>query len=125
MFWSSMRPRAVTAFEFLLVFRDLRIMDHLFELSERERNEARAEMDEPPQALFLVGDYSAAASIPIGATLPLLEREHDLLPAAFHAAFIHSLCTWMPVYDHSAATAHAEMGLMDLVDEEIKESIYT
>lgn len=104
---------------------DLRIIDHLFATNERERNEARAEMDEPTQTLFLVGDYSAAASIPIGPTLPLLEREHHLLPAAFHAAFIDCLRKWTLVYGHSDAAAHAEMGLMDMVDEEIKESIYT
>jgi len=103
---------------------DLRIMDHLFELSERERNEARAEMDAPTQTLFLVGDYSAAASIPIGPTLPLLEREHNLLPAAFYAVFRDCLWKWMRVYDHSAAACHAEMGLIDMEEEELKESVY-
>ena len=48
---------------------DIRILDHMFEQSERERNEARAEMDDPAQSLFLVTDFSSAASIPIGATL--------------------------------------------------------
>jgi hypothetical protein len=103
---------------------DLRIMDHLFEVNERERNEARAEMDGPPRTLFLVGDYSAAASIPVGPTLPLLEGEHSLLPAAFHAAFIDCLQKWMLVYDHSDAAEHAEMGLIEMEEEEFKESVY-
>src|SRR5487761_23829 len=33
---------------------DLRILDHSFELSERQREEARAEMDAPARTLFLV-----------------------------------------------------------------------
>ena len=54
---------------------DLRILDHTFELSEREREEARAEMDAPACKLFLVADFSAAASIPIAPTLRRLEGQ--------------------------------------------------
>jgi hypothetical protein len=63
---------------------DLRIADTLFELSEQERNQTEAGREGSIQQLFLIGDYDAAASIPIGATLAHLEAEHDLLPAAFY-----------------------------------------
>jgi len=88
---------------------DLRIMDHMFDLTERQRNEARSEMSEPAQTLFLVGDFTAAASIPIGATLAHLEREHTLLPAAFYVVLVQDLWKWMRVYDCTAALEHAEM----------------
>ena len=75
---------------------DIRIMDHMFELSERERDRTRAEMDDPAQTLFLVIDFSSAASIPIGAALTsVLEREHSCLPAAFFVTFRHCLEKWM------------------------------
>lgn len=93
---------------------DIRLLDHVFELSERERDEARAEMDGPPQQLFLSVDYSSAASIPIGATLSVLERADKRLPAAFFVAFRHCLMPWMLVYDYDAAVEQAEMGLLSL-----------
>ena len=61
---------------------DLRITDSLFELTEQERNQVEAEREGMTDHLYLIGDYEAAASIPIGATLARLEAEHDLLPAA-------------------------------------------
>jgi len=69
-------------------------------LSPRERDEAEAEGEGSKTALYLVGDYEAAASIPIGATLPHLEQEHELLPAAFYEVFTTNLgsgcaCTTM------------------------------
>jgi len=103
---------------------DLRIMDYIFDLSPRERDEAEAEAEEPKTVLYLVGDYEAAASIPIGATLPHLEREHELLPAAFYEGFTTNLWKWMRVYDYSAAKEHAEMWTDGLNEEEIKESVY-
>jgi hypothetical protein len=66
---------------------DLRIMDYIFDLSPRERDEAEAEAEGPKTVLYLVGDYEAAASIPIGATLRHLEREHELLPDVFYEVF--------------------------------------
>jgi hypothetical protein len=51
--------------------------------------------EEQSQLLFFIGDYEAAASIPIGATLTQLEAEHDLLPAAFYQVFAANLCKWM------------------------------
>ena len=103
---------------------DLRIMDHVFELTERGRHQAEAEMEEPPHALYLVGDYSAAASVPIGPTWPFLEREHELLPAAFYRVLIDNLWTWMRVYDYRAALDHAEMWMEGMEEEELKESFY-
>ncbi len=103
---------------------DLRIMDQLFALNERERNEARADMDGPAQRLFLSGDFTAAASIPIGATLPHLEREHKLLPAVFYALFVHDLCRWMRVYDCRDALEHAEMAMIDIDEEQLQDSCY-
>jgi hypothetical protein len=50
----------------------LRIMDHPFELTEQERNSA--EIESPTTTLHLVGEYDAAASIPIRAALTHLER---------------------------------------------------
>ena len=103
---------------------DLRIMDYIFDLSPRERDEAEADAEESKAVLYLVGDYEAAASIPIGATLPRLEREHELLPAAFYEVFIANLWKWMRVYDYAAAKEHADMWTDGLSEEEIKESVY-
>jgi len=103
---------------------DLRIMDYIFDLSARERDEAEAEAEEPKTMLYLVGDYEAAASIPIGATLPHLEREHELLPAAFYEVFTTNLWKWMRVYDYAAAKEHVDMWTDGLSEEEIKESVY-
>jgi hypothetical protein len=100
----------------------LRIMDHPFELTEQERNSA--EMDNPTKMLYLVGEYEAAASIPIGATLRLLEREHELLPATFYKVFVHNLWKWMRVFDYSEALEHAEMWIEDLDEEDKAESVY-
>jgi hypothetical protein len=55
---------------------DLRITDSLFELTEQERNQVEAGREGMTDHLYLVGDYEAAASIPIGATLARLEAEH-------------------------------------------------
>ena len=103
---------------------DLRIMDYIFDLSPRERDEAEPDKEEPTTVLYLVGDYEAAASIPIGATLPYLEREHELLPAAFYEVFTTNLWKWMRVYDYAAAKEHADMWTDGLSEEEIKESVY-
>ena len=103
---------------------DLRIMDYIFDLNPRERDEAEAESEESKTVLYLVGDYEAAASIPIGATLPLLEREHELLPAAFYEVFTTNLWKWMRVYDYAAAKEHADMWTDGLSEEETKESVY-
>jgi hypothetical protein len=100
----------------------LRIMDQPFELTEQERNSA--ENESPTTKLYLVGEYDAAASIPIGATLTHLEREHELLPAAFFKIFVHNLWKWMRVYDYSDALEHAEMWMQDLDDDGEAESIY-
>ncbi len=99
-------------------------MDYIFDLSPRERDEAEAEAEGSKTALYLVGDYEAAASIPIGATLPHLEQEHELLPAAFYEVFTTNLGKWMRVYDYAAAKEHAEMWTDGLSEEEIKESVY-
>jgi hypothetical protein len=103
---------------------DLRIMDHEFDLTERERQQVEAEMEEPPQVLYLVGDYSAAASVPIGPTWPLLAREHELLPAAFYRVLVDNLWIWMRVYDYRAALDHAEMWMDGMEEEELRESFY-
>jgi hypothetical protein len=99
----------------------LRIMDHPFELTEQERNSA--EHESPATTLYLVGEYDAAASIPIGATLTHLERENELLPAAFFKIFVHNLWKWMRVYDYSDAE-HAEMWMEDLDNESEADSVY-
>jgi hypothetical protein len=103
---------------------DLRIMDHMFELTERDRHQIRAEMDEAPQRLFLVGDFSAAASIPIGSTLSHLEREHKLLPAAFYSVFVRDLWKWMRVYACADALEQAEMSMIDMDKSDLNESFY-
>jgi len=74
--------------------------------------------------LYLVGDYEAAASIPIGATLAHFEAEHDLLPAAFYTVLTTNLYKWMRVYDYLDAQEHAEMWMEDLNDEELEASVY-
>jgi len=103
---------------------DLRIMDHAFDLTEQERQQVVGEMEEPPQLLYLVGEYSAAASIPIGPTWPLLECEHPLLPAAFYRVLVDNLWKWMRVYDYQTALDHAEMWMEGLEEEELRESFY-
>lgn len=103
---------------------DLRIMDHQFDLTEREKQQATADMEAPAQVLYLVGDYSAAASIPIGPTWSYLEREHELLPAALYRVLVDNLWTWMRVYDYCAALEHAEMWMDGMDEEELKESFY-
>src|SRR6202521_1046927 len=103
---------------------DLRIMDQMVDLTEQERDQASAEMDGTPQTLFLVGDFTAAASVPIGSTLPHLEREHRLLPAAFYALFIQALWKWMRVYGVSDALEHAEIGMTDMDEDQLEDSCY-
>jgi hypothetical protein len=102
---------------------NLRIMDSLFDLSELDYQNSRAEMNGPHDTLFLVGDYEQAASIPIGATLSHLEREHPQLPSAFYRVFVHALYKWMRVYDYTDACYHAEM-MMDGASEEDLEDSY-
>jgi hypothetical protein len=104
---------------------DLRIADYLFDLNSRERDEAEAEMEGSKTLLYLVGDYEAAASIPIGPTLVHLAREHQLLPTAFYGVFDTNLWKWMRVYDYDAAKAHAEMWTDGMDEEELqKDSPY-
>jgi len=103
---------------------NLRIMDYPFYLSELERNQSQADMDQPTDVLYLLGEYTAAASIPIGPTLTVLEREHERLPAAFYALLTHNLGTWMRVYDYDRALWCAEMWLEGVDEEEANESFY-
>jgi hypothetical protein len=103
---------------------DLRIADYIFDLNPRDRDEAEADAEGSKTVLYLVGDYEAAASVPIGATLPFLEREHELLPAAFYDVFIANLWKWMRVYDYAAAKEHTDMWTDGLSEEEIRDSVY-
>jgi hypothetical protein len=103
---------------------DLRITDSLFDLSEQERNQVEAGREGMTDHLYLVGDYEAAASIPIGATLARLETENDLLPAAFYQVLTTNLYKWMRVYDYLDAEEHADMWMEDLNDEELEASVY-
>lgn len=103
---------------------DLRILDHTFELSERQREEARAEMDAPARTLFLVADFSSAASIPIAPALEALERQDRRLPAAFFVTFRYCLRKWMLVYDYDAASERAELAMVDREEAEPADSIY-
>lgn len=103
---------------------DLRISDSLFELTEQERNQVEAEREGLADHLYLIGDYEAAASIPIGATLARLEAEHADLPAAFYQVCATNLYKWMRVYDYLDAQEHAEMWMEDLSEEELNASIY-
>ena len=103
---------------------DLRIADSLFELTEHERNQVEAGREGMADHLYLVGDYEAAASIPIGATLARLEAEHALLPAAFYEVFTTNLYKWMRVYDYLDAHEHAETWMEDLSGDELEASVY-
>ena len=103
---------------------DLRITDSLFELTEQERNQVADGREGITDHLYLVGDYEAAASIPIGETLTRLETEHNLLPAAFYQVFTTNLYKWMRVYDCLDAQEHAETWMEDLNDEELEASVY-
>ncbi len=103
---------------------DLRIMDHAFDLSEQERQQVKAEMTEPAKSLYLVGNYSSAASIPFGPSWTLLEKEHQFLPAAFYRVFADNLWTWMRVYDYRSALDHVEAWTECMDEEELKESFY-
>src|SRR5579864_5132481 len=100
-------------------------LDQLFDMNELQRSQARAEMgDEPAQFLFLVGLFTSSASIPIAPSLTVLQSEHRILPAAFYAVLRHSLWKWMYVYDYEAAAHCAEMGLIDMEESELADSIY-
>ncbi|HEV2398753.1 MAG TPA: hypothetical protein VGS27_17545 [Candidatus Sulfotelmatobacter sp.] len=103
---------------------DLRIADCLFELTEQERNQMEAGREDATRHLFLIGDYEAAASIPIGATLECLEAEDRLLPAAFYHVLTANLYKWMRVYDYLDAQERAEMWMEDMTDEELEASVY-
>lgn len=103
---------------------DLRITDSLFELTEQERNQVEAGREGMTDHLYLVGDYEAAASIPIGATLARLEAEHALLPAAFYEVFTTNLYKWMRVYDYLDGQEHAETWMEDLSEDELEASVY-
>ena len=103
---------------------DLRIADFLFELTEQERNQMEAGREEQSRLLFFIGDYEAAASIPIGATLACLEAEDELLPAAFYGVLATNLYKWMRVYDYLDAQEQAEMWMEDMSDEEREASVY-
>ena len=103
---------------------DLRITDSLFELTEQERNQVEAEREGMTDHLYLIGDYEAAASIPIGATLARLEAEHPLLPAALYAVFTTNLYKWMRVYDYLDGQEHAETWMEDLSEDELEASVY-
>ena len=103
---------------------DLRITDSLFELTEQERSQVEAEREGMTDHLYLIGDYQAAASIPIGATLTHLEAEHAHLPAAFYEVFTTNLHKWMRVYDYLDAQERTEMWMEDLSEEELEASIY-
>jgi len=103
---------------------DMRITDSLFDLTEQARNQVEAEREGMTDHLYLVGDFEAAASIPIGATLARLETEHGILPAAFYQVFTTNLYKWMRVYDYLDAQEHAEMWMEGLENEELEASIY-
>ena len=103
---------------------DLRIADCLFELTEQERDQIAAGQEDATQQLFLIGDYEAAASIPIGATLAYLAAEHEILPAAFYQVLTANLYKWMRVYDYLDAQEHAEMWMEEMSDEEREVSVY-
>jgi hypothetical protein len=103
---------------------DLRITDTLIELTEQERNQVEARREGMADHLYLVGDYEAAASIPIGATLARLEAEHPLLPAAFYQVFTTNLYKWMRVYDYLDGQEHAETWMEDLSEDELEASVY-
>ena len=72
---------------------DLRITDSLFELTEQERNQVEAGREGMTDHLYLVGDYEAAASIPIGATLARLEAEHRSAASRFLRRSSPPTCT--------------------------------
>jgi hypothetical protein len=101
---------------------NLRIMDSLFDMTELEYQNSRADMNGPSDTLFLVGDYEQAASVPIGATLSHLEREHPQLPSAFYRVFVHALYKWMRVYDYTDACYHAEMMMEGASEEDLEDS---
>lgn len=103
---------------------ELRIADYLYPLSEPERNQMEADADSLIEKLFLIGEYDAAASIPIGAALADLERERPLLPAAFYKILVHNLWKWMRVYDYSDAVEHSEHWLSELDEDNEANSVY-
>lgn len=103
---------------------ELRIADYLYPLTEPERNQIEADAEGSIEKLFLIGEYHAAASIPIRATLAELEREHRFLPAAFYKILVHNLWKWMRVYDYSDAVEHSELWLSELDEDDQANSIY-
>jgi len=103
---------------------ELRIADYLYPLSEPERNQMEADAEGSIERLFLIGEYDAAASIPIGAALADLERDHPLVPSAFYKILVHNLWKWMRVYDYSDAVEHSELWLSELEEDSEPDSVY-
>lgn len=103
---------------------ELRIADHEFDLSEWERQQAGAGEEGALTGLYLVGEYTAAASIPIGPTWLKLKREHERLPAALYRVFTENLWKWMRVYDYRDALYHAEGWMEGMEEKEIRDSLY-
>jgi hypothetical protein len=102
----------------------LQILDDIFEMTEQERQQLGGDMDGSPELLFLIGTFWSSASVPLGATLSKLQREHPLLPASFYSVFTHSLGKWMHVYQYSDALDLAEMNMIDRNEEDLKNTIY-
>jgi len=103
---------------------EILILDHMFELTEQERCQTRAEKEGFAEELFILSGFSSAASIPTEPTLSVLGQEHSRLPAAFFVAFRHCLGKWMLVYDYEAAMEHAEILTLDRDAAELADSVY-
>ncbi len=103
---------------------ELLLMDQIFDMTYRERQEARADAAEPNQTLFLVGRFNSAASVPLGSTLSILAQQDPMLPAAFYAGIRHCLWKWMCVYDYCSAFNDAKDAMLAMEESELKDSVY-
>ena len=103
---------------------ELRIADQVFELSEYELQQADTELNRPPRILYVVGEFTAAASIPIGPAWLRVEREDPRFPAALYRVLTENLAKWMRVYDYRDGLFHAELWMEGLDEQEIRDSLY-
>lgn len=103
---------------------ELRLTDCEFEMNEWEREQSVADREHPIEALFLVGEYTAAASLPIGPAWSFLQSEHPFLPAAVYRVLADNLGKWMRLYECRDAMYHAEAWMEGMAEEELKDSLY-
>jgi hypothetical protein len=103
---------------------ELRIIDGRFDSYDVYRGFFGREPELESEILYLVGEFSSSASVPIAPLLSRLGLEHDLLPRAFFKVLTENLCKWMRVYDYRDAVEQANCYMEGADAEDLKDSFY-